>query len=187
MKKFIENIMKKTIKNRPEILQKRGLGGSGGLLGVVLESFWLPGPPATATGWQTLVRWTPFGRLKGSLWGPIFDNVRDSSVFFRVVFSKRCFEGFWALFLIVFQWFSGLCFMFFLCVSGASSTKDNVVSIHYLLCFKHITLFEKGDTIQKLDTFLRTYLGRALVLDLGAIFSRFWELFGTLQAHTCRK
>ena len=31
----------------------------------------------------------------------------------------------------------------FFCVSGASITKENVVLIEYLLCSKHIYLFEK--------------------------------------------
>ena len=57
-----------------------------------------------ATGRQPLVRWPPFGRPKGSLREPIFDNFRDLSVFFGVVFSKLCFKGVWASFFMDFKW-----------------------------------------------------------------------------------
>ena len=71
----------------------------------------------------------------------------------------------------------------FFCVSGASITQENVVLTQYLLCSKHIYLFEKkGGNVYNFDTFLRTHLGAALGVDFGRIWGRFWELFGTLKA-----
>ena len=87
---------------------------------------------------------------------------------------------------LYFSWIWGVVWwyflMFFFCVSGASITKENVVLIEYLLCSKHIYLFEKGEQVYKFDTFLRTHLGAALGVDFRRIWDRFWELFGTLKA-----
>ena len=73
--------------------------------------------------------------------------------------------------------------MFVFCVSGASITKENVVLIQYLLCSKHIYLFEKKEkNVYEFDTFLRTHLGAALGVEFRRIWGRFGELFGTLKA-----
>ena len=89
----------KIIKNPPKIAQKSSKNeaweGPGGSWGWSWSHFGSLG----ATGRQPLVRWPPFGRPKGSLREPIFDNFRVLSVFFGVVFSKLCFKGVWASFL----------------------------------------------------------------------------------------
>ncbi len=70
-------------------------------------------------------------------------------------------------------------FRFFLCVSGASITKENVVSIHYLLCFKHITLLDKGEkSIENQHLFEDTSgkgLGIGFWSNLGSILDAFWH------------
>ena len=72
--------------------------------------------------------------------------------------------------------------MFFCSVSGAFITKENVVLIQFLLCSKHIYLFEKGGQVYEFDTFLRTHVGAALGVDFRRIGGRFGELSGTLKA-----
>ena len=93
-------------KNRPEILQKRGLGGSWGLLGVVLESFWLPGRKKVAT----LGSLTAFWSHKGL---PLDTHFRHFS-WFVGVFRGCFFEAlFWRRLGSIFHWFCvvfGICF-----------------------------------------------------------------------------
>ena len=90
---------------------------------------WFVGPP-----------WGPQGSPFGN---PFFDIFRYFWCFFWVVFSKLCFGGFRALFFMDLGCFLVVFFDVFFCVSGASITKENVVLIQYLLCSKHIYLFEK--------------------------------------------
>jgi len=69
--------------------------------------------------------------------------------------------------------------MFCWCVPGASITKENVVSIHYLLCFKHITLLDKGEkSIENQHLFEDTSgkgLGIGFWSNLGSILDAFWH------------
>ena len=80
---------------------------------MVLEPFWFVGPPTTATGWQTSVRWTPSGRPEGFLGDPIFDIFNDFSAFVsNLLFqtavlkdSRFHFHGFgavWGIIVLVF-------------------------------------------------------------------------------------
>ena len=89
-----------------------------------------------AKTWFVARFWVPNGT-------PIFDVFCEFEVFFCIVFSSLCFErcrvGFLmdcGLFLICF-------FDVFLRCCGLTRCKENVVSIHDLLCFTHIRLFEK--------------------------------------------
>ena len=117
--------------------------GPGGSWGWSWSHFGSPG----ATGWQPLVRWPPFGRPKGSLWGPIFDNFRDVRCFSVSFFRCSVLKASGLHFSSILGGFRDKCLMFFWCVFGVSITKDNVVSIQFLLWFKHITLFDKGEQI----------------------------------------
>ena len=73
--------------------------------------------------------------------------------------------------------------MFVWCFSGVSITKENVVSIQFLLWFKHITLFDKGGKrIENTNLFEDTSgkgLGLGFWSHLGSILEAFWHPLGS--------
>ena len=56
----------------------------------------------------------------------------------------------------------------------------NIVSICYLLCFRHIGLFKKSWKNEKMKTFFDIFCGRALGIIFGSIFDRFWGHFSRI-------
>ena len=98
-----------------------------------------------ATGWQPLVRWPPFGRPKGSLWDQFSKICVTFWCFCVSFFRSSVLKASGLNFAWILGGFRNYVLMCFWCVSGASITKENVVSIHYLLRFKHITPSDKGE------------------------------------------
>ena len=74
--------------------------------------------------------------------------------------------------------------MLFPSASGAAITKQNVVSIHYLQGFKHITLCDKGKESIENQHIFEDASGKGLWLGFWSIWDQFWELFGTLLVPT---
>ena len=57
-------------------------------------------------------------------------------------------------------------------------TVGNVVLIQYLLCLRHIVVMGNMEKCDKIPYFSSVFLRRALGVDFGSIFHRFWDHFG---------
>ena len=73
--------------------------------------------------------------------------------------------------------------MSFLCVFGASITKENVASMCYLLCFKHITLCDRGEKSIENQHIFEDTSGKGLGIGFwshsGSILEAFWHPVGS--------
>ena len=103
--------------------------------------------------------------------------------FFELCFRCSVLKASGLHFSLILGGFRDMFLMFVWCFSGVSITKENVVSIQFLLWFKHITLFDKGEkSIENTNLFEDTSgkgLGLGFWSHLGSILEAFWHPLGS--------